>query len=140
MIKLLKQFAKKCNLPADFSVLRDLVRKRVERGSTVVLNDKGSVQVSPLLDAEPQFVAILTQTSRIGDLVILSHAMVLINDLIAGTNYQKNLVNFKRKHCRGTEESDLGQVEYKYWLNFKSRIADKIITRRGEYFKLDRSN
>lgn len=49
--KTFESVCKKRNLPTDFSVSRDLVRKRVERGSTVVLNENGSGQVSPLLDA-----------------------------------------------------------------------------------------
>ena len=78
--------------------------------------------------------------SRIGDPVTPSHAIALIKDLIAGTNHQKNLVNFKRNHCREIEDRELGQVGYTYWLNFKSRNADKIITRRGEQIELNHSD
>ena len=49
------------------------------------------------------------------------------------------LITWKKKHCKNTTIEELGQVGYKYWLNFKAKNEDKIITRRDENFELDRS-
>lgn len=77
--------------------------------------------------------------SRIGDPLTPSRAVALINNLISGTDHQLSLMEFKRKRYDQTEEEKLGRIGYKYWLNFKARNADKIVTRRGQTFELDHS-
>ena len=137
--KIVKKVKSDRNLPDDFSASRDMIRKRVARNNTLVMNRNGSGQVSPLLQAESQFVAVLTQMSRIGDPLTPSCAIALINDLISGTKYQNCLEEFKRKHCGQTEKEKLGKIGYKYWTNFKGRNAHLIVTRKGQKFELDRS-
>ena len=66
--------------------------------------------------------------SGAGDPLTPSRAVVLINDLISGTDYQLYLVEFKRKHYGQTEEVKLGRIWYKYWLNFQARNADNSYT------------
>ena len=127
------------NLPLSFSVSRDTIKRRVARKNIIIMNANGSGQVSPLLDVEPLFVSVLTQMSRIGDPLTPSRAIALINDLIDGTEYQTRLIEFKVKHSGQIDGEKLGTVGYKYWANFKARNADKIVTRKGQKFELDRS-
>jgi len=105
-----------------------------------VMNKNGSGQISPLLEIESQFVTIVVQMARIGDPLTPTVALELINDMIAGTKYQDLLKKWKQVHTIERDDYELGRVGYKYWLNFKKRNADKIVTRKGEKFELDRSN
>ena len=93
-----------------------------------------------MLKIEPQFVQVVIQMARIGDPLTPIKALELINDMIASTEYQVQVKKWKQTHTITSNEFELGQVDYKYWLNFKKRNSDKIITRKGEKFELDRSN
>lgn len=49
---------------------------------------------------------------------------------------QTSLLEWKRKHhVVGGIEHEIG---LKYWSNFKKRNGDKVTTRRGQIFELDR--
>ena len=78
--------------------------------------------------------------SHIGDPLPHSKAFALINDALDSNPRQKRLCQWKKIHTYGVTEEDLGQVGYKYWINFKKRNADKIVTRKGEKFELDSYN
>ena len=79
----------------------------------------------------------MIQMSRIHRALAPSGAISLIDDSIAGTSAQTELVAWKRKHSivGGIED----QIGLKYWSNFKKRNGDKIVTRRGQKFELDRA-
>ena len=132
---------KKLKLPNDFSVSRHLIRWRTNNASDLVVKSgKGSGQKSPLLEVEDQFVSIVIQMARIGDPLTPMKALALFNDLIAGTSVQEKLKNFKLKHTQVRDDCKLGEVGYKYWRNFKTRNSDKIVTRKGEKYEMNRSN
>ena len=126
-----------CNLPSTFTVSTSLVRKRTEQKSIIVMNKNGKGSISPLLRYEPEFIKLMIQMSRIHRALAPSGAIALINDCIAGTSAQTELVAWKRKHSivGGIED----QIGLKYWSNFKKRNGDKIVTRRGQKFELDRA-
>ena len=137
--KITTQVRKKRSLPEDCVISPRAILRRVDRKRVVVLNKNGSGQVSPLLEIEPEFVKVMIQMARIGEPLTPTRALLLINDLIAGTKYVNILMEWKRKHTNARSEEALGKVGYKYWLNFKKRNADKIVSKKGEKFELDRS-
>ena len=68
------------------------------------MNKNGSGQVSPLLEIEPKFVKVMTQMAQIGEPLTPTKALLLINDLIVGTQYACALVDWKRKHTTSVSE------------------------------------
>ena len=78
--------------------------------------------------------------ARIGNPLTPMKALALFNDMIDGTPAQDKLKEFKLKHTQVRDNSKLGEVGYKYWRNFQARNSDKIVTRKGEKFEMDRSN
>ena len=69
-----------------------------------------------------------------------SKALPLIKNALDGTPHQYYRRQWKKIHINRVTYEDLGQVGYKYWLNFKKRNADKIVTRKGEKLEFDRYN
>jgi len=108
----------------------ELIWKQVNVKGLIVSNLKGSGQVSPLQNIEPQIVEVLIQMSRICETLTPSRAIALINDMIIGTSYPTNT----------TDPDDSKEISYKYWLNFKKRNSDRIITTKGQKYELERSN
>lgn len=101
----------------------------------MIKNGKGAV--SRLLQYEHTFVELMIQMSRIHCVLAPSGALALIKDSITDTAAQTLIIRWKHKHKVVTGiEHKLG---LKYWYNFKKRNADKIITRRGQKFELDRA-
>lgn len=56
-------------------------------------------------------------------------------NIITGTKHQDLLNKWRYIHTITCNESELGQVRYKYWLNIEKRNSDKIITRKGKKLK-----
>ena len=102
--------------------------------------ENGSGQISSLFDIEPQFVTSIIQMIRIGDTLTPSKALALINNTMDGTSRQDHIRQWKKIHTNGVTDDNLGQVGYKYWLNFKERNDDMIVSREGEHFESDRSS
>ena len=65
-----------------------------------------------------------------------SEAVQLINSLIEGTQVQRDLIWFKSKYSHGST----GKVGVGYWTAFKKRNKDKIRSKKGKRFELNRSN
>ena len=63
--------------------------------------------------------------------------LYIINDAIDGTPYEDALKKWEKYHIVSRVDDELGQVGYKYWLNFKKRNSDKIVSRWGGIFELD---
>ena len=81
----------KQKLPCDFVVDYNVVKKRIQRKSIVVVN-KGQGVVSPLIDIEPHFVDVILKMAQIGKSLTPTQCLTLMNDLIKGTEYQDRLV------------------------------------------------
>lgn len=83
--KVIIDVKKKRGLPDDFIVNTEFIWRHVNRKGIMVNNFKGSSQVLPLLNIEPQIVEVLIQMSRIGKSLTPLKAIALINDMIVGT-------------------------------------------------------
>ena len=138
--EIVEQTKKRLKLPDNFTASKSLVCWReLNACNFVVSRINGSGQQSPLLEVEPQFISIVIQMACIGDFLTPMKALALFNDMISGTPIQQKLKKFKLKHTQVKDDQKLGEVGYKYWRNFKARHSDKIVTRKGEKYKLNRS-
>ena len=138
--KVIQDVRKKRGLPDNFSISTELIRKQVNRKGLLVSKFKCSGEVYPLLNIEPLIIEVLIHMSRIGESLTPSRAITLTNDMIISTSYQDKLSCWKKIHTSTKNPDDLEEIGYKYWLNFKKRNSDEIITRKGEKYKLDQFN
>ena len=68
---------------------------------------------------EPKLVELIIQMSRIRRCLTGSQCLHLANDLIAGTEVEKEVIKFKEKiHQKKLETASLG---LNYWRGFKKR-------------------
>jgi len=125
--------AAKNEIAEDVDIKVDTIRRRVARDRPIV-SQLGSR--SPLAAIEDAVVDIMVQMARIRQSLIPSKGLKLVNDLIHGTDIQKDLVEWKEIHTSNTT----GTVGAKYWRNFMRRHGDKIRSKRGAKYSLDRAN
>ena len=65
--------------------------------------------------------------------------LALENSMIEGTDTQKDLVGFKRKHCYTSGKQDVDKVGIGYWNGFMKWNASQIRYKRGQKYELDRA-
>ena len=66
-----------------------------------------------------------------------SEALTLGNDLIRGTETEKNIIAWKQS--RNEYREDAPVLGSKWWQLFKKRWAHRLVTKRGQKFAMDRS-
>mmetsp|Transcript_31321 Transcript_31321/g.37267 ORF Transcript_31321/g.37267 Transcript_31321/m.37267 type:complete len:250 (-) Transcript_31321:858-1607(-) len=88
LAEIISKVKRQGGLPDKVKLSPKVIQKRVDRGGLIVMNEKGSGQVSPLLEIEPQFVQVVIPMARIGDPLAPTKDLELIHDMIAGTKYQ----------------------------------------------------
>ena len=64
----------------------------------------------------------------------------LINSLIKQTNLQCDVIKFQQSKKLGNDGFNFGEVGKGWWQGFLKRHGDKIITKKGEKFTIDRLN
>ena len=124
---------RKRSLPDDVRILPDTIRRRVRRKSTFVTH-RGPA--SPLAAIELTVVKIIIQMARIRQSLTQAKGLALVNSLINGTDLQKELIKWKSNNTTNS----VGSVGSKYWKNFMTRHNNKIRSKRGKKYSLDRSN
>jgi hypothetical protein len=127
------------NLPDTFDFKFTAARKRIS-SSTVL--DKQSIPVgnqSPLRDAEDQIIKLIVLLGSLGSPLTCGQGVFLINDLIKNTTHQKRLIEWKHRQGIIQAPEELGKIGSNYWYAFLRRNADKIQTKKGRKFELDRS-
>ena len=70
--------------------------------------------------------------ARIHQSITPSKGLKLVNDMIHGTDIQKDMVNWKKIHTSNTT----GTVGVKYWRNVMRHHGDKIRSQRGAKYSL----
>jgi hypothetical protein len=63
----------------------------------------------------------------------------LINDLIKNTLHQECLIEWKHRQGIIQPPEELGKIGSNYWYAFLHRNADKIETKKGRKFEMNRS-
>ena len=102
-----------------------------------ILSPKG--QVSPLLAIEPTIIDVLIRLACIRACVNPTQAISLINAMITDTPVQQDLIKFKRSIRVAGDNEHLGKVGPGYWRGFKARNGNKIVSKKGKKYGLDRS-
>ena len=111
------------------------IRRRVDRKSLQCHHLAGG-QVSPLAKIEPTILGIIIQMARMRQCLTPSRGLSLINSLIKDTPIQGELVAWKATNTPNTS----GVVGRGYWRSFLKRNKNKIVSKRGQKYELNRQN
>ena len=94
---------------------------------------------SPLQDVEHALVALCIQICKIHQPLNAKEAVSCMNDLIQGTDAQKELIAFQKTRKIGKEDFEYGVVTNGWWKGFLKRHGHEIVTKQGEKFALNRA-
>lgn len=94
----------------------------------------------PLADIEPDLAQLILCMSKIKCSLTVSEGLHLCNQLIAGTDVQQRLIDFKTsQNIYAETPEDLGRVGRYYWNKFLKRNWRKIKSKTPKKFSLDQS-
>ena len=123
-------------LPASFSFPYKTAMSRINRNSYLANGN-----ISPLHSIEQNIVDLLLCMSKVKRALTASESLRLINELIDGTNVQKDLISWKiKKKIYTKNESDLGKVGLSYWRSFLKRQGHQVRSKVAKKYAIDRSN
>ena len=133
--KIVKKWKRKYNLDDSVIIKKETIRSRSYNNKLIV---KSFGPQSPMADVEPVLVDLIIKMSRIRRCLTPTQCLHLANDLIRGTDIEKNVIKFKedRYHQQYTSAS----LGLSYWNGFKTRWGHKLSSKRGQKFALDRSS
>lgn len=97
-------------------------------------------QISPLLPIEPTIVSVIIQLARIRQCINPTQVISLINSMIKDSPVQDDLIKFKKSTGITGELEDIGKVGFGYWRGFKERNRNKIVSKKGKKYEMDRSS
>ena len=104
----------KHNLPNRFHYSCNTADTRIKRKNLF-----GEDTDSPLLHIEHQIVSLLICMSKLKSSLKTSESIMLINSLIKATDYQAQLIEWKKKYKVFAENDEcLGKIGRKYWRVF----------------------
>ena len=106
------------------------------RTKAIILQGGGSETL--MASVEPHLVELICAMASIRRCLSTSECIALANDLIAGTELESTIIEWKRKRMEYFEGSPV--LGKKYWVLFRKRWAHKLVTKRGQKFAMDRSN
>jgi hypothetical protein len=135
-----EEVKKNRNLPEDFLYPYNTCKTRMKR-STPIDEDGATIgHQSPLRDCESDIIELLIKLGKIGSPITCGRALVLINELIDNTIHQERLIRWKQTQGIQQEPNKMKKVGSAYWYAFLRRHSERICTKRGRKFELDRSN
>ena len=133
--RIIKKHKRKYGLGDDVVLKESTIRGRFYTKKLIV---KSMGPLSPMADVEPALVALILKMSAIRRCLTPSQCLHLANDLVAGTETEKQVIEFKKKlYKKDYDSADLGM---NYWNGFKRRWEHVISSKRGQKFALDRSS
>ena len=86
---------------------------------------------------EPHLVELISAMGQIRRSLTGSESLSLANDLIYGTQVEKDIIQWKKS--RNEYNPNAPVLGKKYWQLFKRRWAHRLVTRCGKKFARDRS-
>ena len=96
---------------------------------------------SPIIFIEHKFVDLILCMSNIKRSLKPSECLMLINELIDGTEIQNHLIDWKiNKNIFHKDRNDLGKLGWNYWRSFLKRNSDTLKSKLGRNYAYDRSN
>ena len=133
------------NLPQTFSFSYGAAKKRVSRNVPVVMTPG---MKSPLHEIEESFVEIIIALADCGNPATVGQCLFLMQSLIQNTKYQEKLVHWKQSYMTQaqidsldvTELAKLGTLGSSYYYAFMKRHREKIVSKRGIKFDLNRTS
>ena len=132
--KIIKEQAERYELPDDVIIEKEGIRLQHYCGSLKVTTM--GVE-SPMAAMEPKLVEHIIWMSRIGRCLTPSHCLLLANDLVEGTEIEKEVIKLKKNwYKQKFEKASLCQS---YWWGVKRRYANLLTFQRGQKFALDHS-
>ena len=119
----------------EVKINESTIRGREFRKKLIV---KSMGPASPMVDVEPVLVDLIIKMSAIRRCLTPTQCLHLANDLVAGTETEKRVIEFKEKiYKKKYEKADLG---LNYWNGFRRRWENVLTSKRGQKFALDRSS
>jgi hypothetical protein len=125
---------KKKEFGINISISRRNIRNRTHRG----LQTAHHGAKSPLEEVEVALVEICIQMGKIRQPLSCTEAVTLMNDMIENTNTKQKLIEFQQSRKLGTYGFEKGKVTNGWWRGFLRRNENKLVTKRGEKFALNR--
>ena len=110
------------------------IRRRVLRNKLVVMTPHHGGHTSPLASIDDVIVNIILMMARVRQCLNPSKGLALVNSLIENKPIQQDLINWKRKYSHGAN----GKVGLAYWRAFMKRNKNRIVSKRGQKYTLDR--
>ena len=96
---------------------------------------------SPIIFIEHKFVDLILCMSNIKRSLKPSECLMLINELIDGTEIQNRLIDWKiNKNIFHKDRNDLGKLGWNYWRSFMQRNSDTLKSKIGRKYAYERSN
>ena len=124
------------NLEETFVFNYETALSRIRRKSM-----KGNGTFSPLSEIEPQLVQLVLCMSKIKRTLTMSEGLHLCNELIAGTEIQQKLIEFKiSRQIYAGSVADLGRVGRHYWKKFLLRNKNELRAKPGRKYAVDSSS
>jgi hypothetical protein len=125
------------DLPTSFTFSYNTAMKHISRKTLRVAFGKNG-PCSPLIDIEDDLCELLILFGNTGSALKPPEVIRFTNSLIQGTPTQKKLISWKRKsNIKGTD-AELGRVGLSYFNNFMKRNKEKLRSKRGKRFELNR--
>ena len=116
----------------DIKISPSAIRQRLYRKKPICHHVAG--RISPLESIEPTVISIVIQMARIRQSLSPSEGLRLINSLIKDTKIEDDLVYWKKKFSNNTSPT----VGLGCWSRFMKRHKDKIVSKRGQRYELNR--
>ncbi len=124
------EFGVKCRISSK------TIHSRIQKG---LLTAHHGAQ-SPLAKVEEALVQICIQMGKICQPLSCFEAVALMNDMVEKTGTKQKLIEFQQSRRPGTLSFEKGQVTSGWWRGFLRRHEDKLVTKQGEKFALNRSD
>ena len=124
--KIIKTQKQKFGLGDDVKIDPEAIQSRYYRGNLSVMSYGPQ---SPMSRVEPKLVELIIRMSRIRRCLTGSQCFHLVNDLIAGTDIEKEVITFKEKMLK--KKSEIASLGMNYWRGFKKRWGHMLTCKRG---------
>jgi hypothetical protein len=138
--KIHDEIKKKRNLPDSFNMTYKAVTQRIRRGNIIRKHGTTRGPTSPLADIESDIVEFAIVLARTGTPLSAGELLPLINSMINGTQYQKKLKDYKVSLGFEPNDPETALAGLRYYKGFMERNHEKIVSKRGKKFEMDRSN
>jgi hypothetical protein len=134
---IVKEIIAKYDLPDTFTFEYKTAMKRISRRKTCIAHGSKGPQ-SPLEDIEDDLVQFIILLGDTGAPLTPPQVLQLANSLIKDTPTQQKLIDWKTSRKMKGSDQELGTVGLKYLTNFMKRNKDKLRSKRGKRFELNR--